>query len=181
MHRLEDEVKRCRIRDDVEIIHLSKDVEQLSRGGSDHEVSPKVVIVEVNIRHVRLPILVERPHPSFKQILDLIPFLRRHVFTEQVLKLEGVVGFRQCGAAGVAEGGDGAGGGGGAWIGVPPILAVKRAAGGGIGRERGGGGVGVRGGFGELGFLREEWECGDGTDGGGFGEKEARSMEDRHL
>lgn len=55
-----------------------------------------------------------------------------------------------------------------------PVLVVQGAAGGGVWRERGGcGGVLVRwvvGIYGELGFLVEEWKCGDGFgDGVGFG------------
>ena len=56
-----------------------------------------------------------------------------------------------------------------------PVLVVERAAGGGVGRERGG--------IHQLRLLREEGECGYGFDEGrGFWEEEgARAKEDRHL
>jgi len=83
-HCFEDEVKRRRIGLDIELVHLSDEVEEVGGGGPEHEVGAEVVVEEVDVGMVRLAGLVEGGDPGLEVVFDFCPLVRGHVIAEEV-------------------------------------------------------------------------------------------------
>lgn len=161
-HCLEHEIERRRIRLDRVVFHLSHHIQQLSGGGSNHQIGPQVIVEQAHIGLVWLPVLVQRLDPSLEQPLHFRPVLRRRTVGEDVHEALGVHGARGRRLAEKVERNHGLIRG---RIGdrAAPILIVEGASRGRVWRERRGGIVPW---LGELRLLRKRREGGDGSEAG---------------